>query len=189
MPAVVEGGPGERWVIHADTARFVSPAAGTVTWSSSGGNVNRLTRACTFLLALLAASTACTEDVLGPLDGSTFVLRSVRGAPVPITLDTTLAAGFTQRWTVFADTIWLVSNRWARHIVYDERFSDGQVFRRDFEYGGIAQRFNGDLVLVFGKGGQCDCIAPDRVTQQGDELVMRETLFHGGTELIFAPVR
>jgi hypothetical protein len=134
---------------------------------------------------LLLALTSCRENVLGPLDNTVYVLRSVDGASLPATVPGAFGG---LAWVVTADTIWFESgSSWRRHSVqHREAGVGGEPV--DFETSGtVVREPDGLLVLAF----ECpdgDCLAPDRLVQTETGLEMHGTYLHDGTRLLFQPI-
>jgi hypothetical protein len=138
------------------------------------------------LLALVLLTLAsCGEDILGPLNDTVYVLRSVDGEALPATV-----AGEPGglAWVVTADTLWFESgSTWRRHsIQHREAGVGGEPL--DVKTSGTAVRGeDGSLILSF-DCHDTDCIAPDRLGQTETGLEMGETYLHGGTSLVFEPI-
>lgn len=134
-----------------------------------------------FVLLTLAS---CGENVLGPLNDTVYVLRSVDGEDLPATV-----AGEPGglAWVVTADTIWFDSgSKWRRHsIQHREAGVGGELL--DVEIGGPVVRGEDGLLILSFECHDTDCIAPDRLGQTDTGLGMGETYLHGGTSLVFEP--
>jgi len=134
------------------------------------------------LIAVACLSLAsCGEDVLGPLNNTVFVLRTVDGQNLPATV----AGKFGGlAWIVTADTIWFESgSKWRRRSVqHREPGVGGDPLDRE-EDGSVSFR-EGFLFLDF----DCpdgDCITPDRVVANATRLEMDDTHLHDGRRLVF----
>ena len=135
-----------------------------------------------FVFLMLAS---CSEDVLGPLNNTVHVLRSVDGASLPATVVDEFGG---LAWVVTADTIWLESgSRWRRHSVQHREAGVGGD-PLDLEAGGtVVRRQDGLLILTF-ECDDTDCIAPDELVQNETGLEMGGTYLHAGTKLVFRPI-
>lgn len=135
-----------------------------------------------FVFLILAS---CGQDVLGPLNSTVHVLRSVDGAGLPATVVDEFGG---LAWVVTADTIWLESgSKWRRHSVqHREPGVGGEPL--DVEAGGtVVRRADGSLVLSF-ECQDTDCIAPDGLVQTDTGLAMGGTYLHAGANLVFRPI-
>jgi hypothetical protein len=137
-----------------------------------------------FAVAVLTFAS-CSEDVLGPLNNTVYVLRSVDGGSLPANVVDTLGG---LAWVVTADTIWFESgSRWRRHSVqHREPGVGGEPL--DVEASGtVVRQPDGLLILAF-ECDDTDCIAPDRLVQTETGLEMGGTYLHAGTNLVFRPI-
>jgi hypothetical protein len=135
-----------------------------------------------FVFLMLAS---CSEDVLGPLNNTVHVLRSVDGGGLPATVVDEFGG---LAWVVTADTIWFESgSRWRRHSVqHREPGVGGEPL--DLEASGtVVRRADGSFVLSF-ECHDTDCIAPDGLVQTDTGLEMGGTYLHAGTNLVFRPI-
>jgi hypothetical protein len=139
-----------------------------------------------FLTILMVLSLAsCADNVLGPLDNTVYVLRTIDGQSLPATVVDDFGG---LAWVVTADTIRFDSgSRWRRHSVqHREEGVGGDPL--DFEASGtVIRQPNGVLILNF-ECKDTDCTAPDRLIQNDTDLEMDETYLHGGTKLVFEPI-
>lgn len=145
-------------------------------------NVNVRPRPLIAVACLFIAS--CGEDVLGPLNNTVFVLRTVDGQNLPATVVHEMGG---LAWVVTADTIWFESgSKWRRHSVqHREEGVGGDPL--DVETDGTVTIQDGVLWLDF----DCpdgDCIAPDRMTGDASGLEMDRTYLHDGSRMIFEPI-
>lgn len=130
---------------------------------------------------LLLAS--CGENILGPLDGTTFVLRTIDGQPLPATAADAFGG---LAWIVEADTVWLEGgSRWRRHSVQRREEGVGGD-PLDIETGGRVTLRDGLFILDFACDDG-DCIAPDRFVGSPLLLEMEQTYLHAGRNLVFEP--
>ena len=137
------------------------------------------------LIATVCLSLAsCGENVLGPLNDTVFVLRTVDGGNLPATVSHELGG---LAWIVTADTIWLESgSKWRRHSF--QRREDGVGGDPlDVETDGTVIRQGGVLILAFDCPDGGVCIAPDRIVADATRLEMEQTYKHSGKRLIFSP--
>jgi hypothetical protein len=135
-----------------------------------------------FVLLTLAG---CTEDVLGPLNNTVYVLHSVDGGSLPATVADEFGG---LAWVVTADTIWFESgSRWRRHSVQRrEAGVGGEPLHVDVG-GTVLRRPDGLLILAF-ECDDTDCIAPDGLVQTQAGLEMGRTYLHAGADLVFRPI-
>jgi hypothetical protein len=135
-----------------------------------------------FVYLILAS---CGQDVLGPLNNTVHVLRSVDGASLPATVVGEFGG---LAWVVTADTIWFESgSRWRRHSVQQREPGVGGE-PLDLETSGtVVRREDGSLILAF-DCDDTDCLAPDGLVQSETGLEMGGTYLHAGTNLVFRPI-
>lgn len=134
------------------------------------------------IAAALVALPACRENILGPLNNTAFVLRTVDGQDLPVSVS--YGPG-DLAWVVTADTIWFESgSKWRRHTVqHREEGVGGDPLDRETE--GSVVRQDGLLILDFECDDGGDCIAPDRLVENATSLEMEHTYRHAGQNLIF----
>lgn len=129
---------------------------------------------------LLLLFSSCGGNILGPLNDTVFVLRTIDGDSLPAV---TFQELVDRAWVVVADTIWFESgSRWRRHWVQRrEEGVDGAP--RDVVENGYVERQNGELILW----SRCfeACRDTDVFKEGGTDLVMDHTLKHGGRNMIF----
>ena len=135
------------------------------------------------LLALLTF-TSCSDDLLGPLNDTVFVLESIDGEALPTSVVNEFGG---LAWIVTADTIWFESgHKWRRHS-FQRREEGVGGDPLDISTDGKIVRQNDLLILSFDcKNGEC--LTPDRVIHDATTLEMEITYLHDGRKLIFRQI-
>jgi hypothetical protein len=129
--------------------------------------------------------TSCSEDVLGPLNNTVYVLHSVDGGSLPATVVDEFGG---LAWVVTADTIWFESgSRWRRHSAQHREAGVGGDPLDVEASGTVVRRQDGLLILAF-ECNDTDCLAPDGLVQTETGLEMGGTYLHAGTNLVFRPI-
>lgn len=129
---------------------------------------------------MLLSFASCGGTVLGPLDDTVFVLRTIDGDSLPVVTSQELV---DRAWIVVADTIWFeAGSKWRRHWI--QRRGEGvDGAPLDVVESGHVERRGGQLTLW------TDCFEAcrdeDVLVASGTNLVMEHTIKHGGRNMIY----